>query len=582
MFHFIRLYVAVFAIGILHSSCSSKIEAGFFSSDIRVVQSNSESTDSIENPVLKDGQVINENLLFRENRLSGAYKLNAWRGERVHVQVAIKSEPSSKPVLITLSPLVNENGDEISPAQIKVRRSGFVITDEFRSGCGHRPEPSAFFSSRISDPLYDLNSNTSDSLSKNGSLTYYWITIAIPATAKPGNYHAHVNTGGKDPLELDVAVSNRQLPPPASWSFDLDLWQHPAAIARVHNVGLWSGEHYELMRPYFQMLASAGQKNITTSIVHEPWGHQTFDDFPSLIKWIKKSDDSWSFDYTRFDEYVEFVMSCGITSRINCYSIIPWKMMVQYYDEALQKDTSIATEMGTKAYAATWKPMLQDFTRHLKEKNWFSKTTIAMDERPMAAMKTAISLLKSIDPEWKIALAGEYHPEIEKDIYDYCVASRWILDSSLLQKRKSAGMPTTVYTCCTEAYPNGFSFSPPAEHVFLGWYAQAKGFTGYLRWAYNSWTKDPLNDSRYTAWPAGDTYQIYPGPTGSIRFEKLIEGIQDFEKINFLKEEWTKEGNDEKLAKLKIILEKFEIQALEKGSAETIVAAAKKALLELE
>jgi hypothetical protein len=205
-----------------------------------------------------------------------------------------------------------------------------------------------------------------------------------------------------------------------------------------------------------------------------------------------------------------------------------------------------------------------------------------MDERPMPAMKTAIALLKSIDPSWKIALAGDYHPEIEKEIFDYCVASRWSLEDAVMERRLAAKLPTTFYTCCTEAYPNGFSFSPPAEHVFLGWFAQAKGFTGYLRWAYNSWTRSPLTDSRYTAWPAGDTYQVYPGPSSSIRFEKLVEGIQDYEKIRILKDTWTRAGDSEKLKKLDSILAGIEIKSLAGTPSADLIASVKKLLRELE
>ena len=64
---------------------------------------------------------------------------------------------------------------------------------------------------------------------------------------------------------------------------------------------------------------------------------------------------------------------------------------------------------------------------------------------------------------------------------------------------------------------------------------QAQGYSGYLRWAYNSWPENPLQDSRFRSWPAGDTYQIYPGPRSSVRFEKLREGIQDYEKIRIIK-----------------------------------------------
>lgn len=44
-----------------------------------------------------------------------------------------------------------------------------------------------------------------------------------------------------------------------------------------------------------------------------------------------------------------------------------------------------------------------------------------MDERPMEAMQKVISLIRQVDPEFKIALAGNYHGEIEKDLYDYSI-----------------------------------------------------------------------------------------------------------------------------------------------------------------
>ncbi|MFA7390585.1 MAG: DUF4091 domain-containing protein, partial [Proteiniphilum sp.] len=51
-------------------------------------------------------------------------------------------------------------------------------------------------------------------------------------------------------------------------------------------------------------------------------------------------------------------------------------------------------------------------------------------------------------------------------------------------------------------------------------------------------------------WPAGDTYMVYPDARSSIRFERLVEGIQDAEKIRVLREKYNKEGTPEALAKL--------------------------------
>ncbi|WP_379089214.1 DUF4091 domain-containing protein [Pedobacter sp. UC225_65] len=161
-------------------------------------------------------------------------------------------------------------------------------------------------------------------------------------------------------------------------------------------------------------------------------------------------------------------------------------------------------------------------------------------------------------------MAGDYHPEIENDIDNYCIASKWEFPANVLEQRNKQGKISTWYTCCTEPYPNAFSFSSPAEQVWMGWYTAGKNMDGYLRWAYNSWTKNPLTDTRFTAWPAGDTYQIYPGPLSSVRFEKLIEGAQDFEKIQQLRSFYKKNKQAEKLKQLNKALAGFEDQIFSK------------------
>ena len=44
-----------------------------------------------------------------------------------------------------------------------------------------------------------------------------------------------------------------------------------------------------------------------------------------------------------------------------------------------------------------------------------------------------------------------------------------------------------------------------------------------------------MRDSRHELWPAGDCFLVYPGANSSIRYEKLREGIVDFEKIQILR-----------------------------------------------
>ena len=91
--------------------------------------------------------------------------------------------------------------------------------------------------------------------------------------------------------------------------------------------------------------------------------------------------------------------------------------------------------------------------------------------------------------------------------------------------------------------PNNFVFSPPVEGRWISWYAMAYGYNGFLRWAYEAWPEDVLRDARHTIWAAGDCFMIYPGGKSCIRFEKMREGIVDYEKIRIIREEAARSDN---------------------------------------
>jgi len=192
-------------------------------------------------------------------------------------------------------------------------------------------------------------------------------------------------------------------------------------------------------------------------------------------------------------------------------------------------------------------PILYGFRAHLREMGWLDKVTIALDERGLEEMRELFMFLKQTAPEFKVTMAGHFFEEINSEIYDFSYNWRSVNDNSdkVADKRRNNDQVTTYYVACGIPYPNNFTFSPPVESTYEGWFAAAMGFDGFLRWAYNSWVEDPVNDSRFRTWPAGDTYFVYPGPRSSIRFEKLKEGIQDYEKIRILEETFGNSENPE-------------------------------------
>ncbi len=459
--------------------------------------------------------------------------LRAWRGERVSAQAVLTTQNELQDVSIAVSDL--KNGRSIIPAAaVKKYFVREVMAEPF-----YNKKDSMMVSDRL-DPVKTTQVEARTTLP-------LWLDIHVPAEVKAGTYSGTMTVtadGKKLSLPLQVQVADRVLPEPREWRFHLDLWQNPYAVARIFDVPLWSKEHFDRMRPLMQLLAAAGQKVITCSVISHPWNGQTYDPFESMIAKMKQLDGSWRYDYTVFDRWVEFMMSCGITEQIDCYTLVPWHYRFDYYDCATNSVKELACRPGEQKYHDFIVPFLRDFSRHLREKGWFQRTHIAMDERPKDQMEAAWQTIQDADPEFKIEGAANYSVDSEAAdrVDDISVAFQYdLIKGEGLRRRTAKGQKITFYTCCGPERPNTFTFSPPAESAYLGLHAAACGYDGYLRWAYNSWPKQPNEDSRFGNWPAGDTYLVYPEGS-SIRFERLVEGIQAYEKIRLLRPELNLKG----------------------------------------
>lgn len=527
-------------------TAAQDIAAGWGSTDVRY-------------PQLMDGSDSSGKDLSLEKTLS----LVAWKGESVPAQavtVCLGGMTDSLSVRATcLMRTVGRDRSVIPASALSTGFVGYVMTDELNrdgsGGCGYR-NSADFDSSYVADPIDNISRYIH--MDEN-SVRPVWVTVDVPRDIPAGAYAGALEVWNGSvrcaSLPLGLIVRDREMP--QDNTFHLDLWQNPYAVARYYGVEPFSQEHLDLMEPVMKLYADAGGKVITASVTHWPWNAQTYDPFESMVTWLRKADGSWWFDYTVFDIWVEFMMSLGVTGQINCYSMIPWKLSFQYLDQASNSFRYLSAEPGDPEYEEFWTVMLRSFAAHLRDKGWFDITMIAMDERPMEQMLAAVEVIKNADPDFRIAFAGNCHEQLLDVLDYYCIPIGSEYPEGAVEKRRAEGKVTTWYTCCTEAWPNTFTFSRPAEAEWIGWYIAANGLDGYLRWALNSWPEDPLNDSRFTAWAAGDTYIVYPDGMSSIRFERLKAGITAYRKIEALRAEFSSAGNAKGLARLDKALEMF-------------------------
>ncbi len=447
-------------------------------------------------------------------------RLKGWKGERVNGQLLVRSVHELKQLHCHIT------WDD--PSKSLPLKAQFL---KFTQSAG--------------EPRPDIISNSDGEFISNpaGVNRSIWLSCDLPQHAAEGDYCARVSVYAKGMrpthIPVHIKIKRHALPASKDWKIHLDLWQYPDSVARAHAVELWSDEHFMLMKPLMKRLADAGQKAITCTIIHEAWNAQNYDHCPSMIQWIRGANGQLRWDYSIFDRWVSFMMEeVGITQQISCYTMLPWSMKVRVFDEVSQCYVDELAVPGTEAYEELWAPFLQDFSRHLAQKNWLHITGIGLDERPDQQVQVASQLIYQNAPKLKIVSAiNRASAETSALLHDMSpmIPYAQMLTPKLVAQRKAEGKKTTFYVCMNPAHPNTFTYSPLIEAEWLGMFAAVHDLDGFLRWAYNAWNRNPFETVSVAPFPDGDCHYVYPGNLSTPRFEKLRDGFEEFEKLNIIR-----------------------------------------------
>jgi hypothetical protein len=493
------------------------------------------------------------------------WEATGWRGERLNTQVLVWSPDTLNQVRFTLQELRNASGKRINKENFSINMVRYVVSN-YPYGvkdatCGVSEYKHLYLMPDRFEAFdrFDLLGKT---------LRPVWLSLDIPATAEPGVYTGTVEVkseNGTATLQLKIRVQNQLLPRPHDWKHRLDLWQNPWVVAWKNNLKPWSEEHKALLKKHLKLYADAGGTFITTYAVHSPWADNSYMIEGGMIDWIKQEDGSWKFDYSIFDEYVQLCMSVGIDEAITIYTPVPWGFRFRYTDERTGSYVYETWAPDSKAFKEHWDVFLTDLRKHLEQKGWFKKTYLGINENELSQTLAAIKVIKAHSKDWKITYAGNWHKELDMLLDDYCFLYGNESDVDIVKQRSARGQTTTYYVCCNPPVPNNFLFSPPVEGRWMGWYTTAHGYDGFLRWAYDAWPADPVRDARHPFWPAGDCFLVYPGGNSCIRFEKLREGIVDYEKIRILKELALSSTNKEAKSLLQQLTQHLQVFLAEKN-----------------
>lgn len=496
------------------------------------------------------------------NNNGNSIKLWSWKNDKAIAEFAILTAGKVvRNVTLTASDLIGEK-ENIQNKNVKL---SFI--KEVKAYTGHagwyaqNPKQCMPRGERESYPEV-IYSDNQISIDKD-TVQLVWVQINVPKNIADGIYRGTViisadNIDNKTELNFELEVLNITMPEPDKYLFDVEYWSHPYNAAYYYDVEPFSDKHLQILEQHMSLYKSLGGHAITASIVEEAWGGQTYGGnnsihYPSMIKWIKSDSGEWKFDFTQFDKWVQLNKQIGIADKIICYSMMPWKNTVRYYNESTDKLKKIKINPASKVkYCKVWAPFLKAFIEHIDDKGWFDTIYMGFDER--RNMETALDLIASIknkdgktlkisasfnDFKHNAAIFNRLHyasvglQQIRNNLSDF---------KEQVKLRRANNQETTMYTA-TEHVPNSFTKSIPVESYWTIMFAGALDTTGFLRWAYDAWVKNPLEESTHWSFPAGDCFLVYPSAKDdinkesklSVRLAKLDEGVRDVNKLYLLR-----------------------------------------------
>jgi len=491
--------------------------------------------------------------------------LDAVRGEQVSAQLAIASSKRLDDVHAKVGDLTGPGGAKLDGDSTQVRFVKYVPVQRSKSEIDWSATIDQVSSAKevsgdrnpdvVGDPLEERASVDVPAYAAQP----LWFTFHIPQNAKPGTYKGTVRVDVGDrtqatyPLTIDVADAS--VPAPSDYRFFLDVWAQPETIAQAHKVKLWSKEHWNLIEKYDRDLASRGQKVINTTIVDNPWHHQwslgtrqsqTATPYSSMVGWTWNGK-TFSFDFARWDKYVQTARRAGLGPDIGAFSMLAFQDQehLTYTDTRTGKTVYENVDLAGDRWREAWGAFLPAFEKHLKAKGWLENTWLSFDERPIDTMTVVKDFVHEVAPAFddRISVAGSISTEGVAANLSVDWGGIDAMTKEKVAERRAAGKITTFYVYGSPAHPNTLSYSPAVEARMLPWIAAQRNLDGFLRWSYNSWTSDPFNQPVHI-FTQGDEYLIYPGkdgPMSSIRWEQLKEGIEDYELVAQVRD---KSGDD--------------------------------------
>jgi hypothetical protein len=460
--------------------------------------------------------------------------IDAARNEVISAQVVAWCKDPMAKLTCRASALRMGAGQPIPAPQ--VRWVGYVPVGTDYKGTGGPKKPAP-------DPLLETVPDTIES----GTPQSIWLTYKIPVDTEPGLYQGEVvveaTIQGKVQaitVPLRIQVYAAKLPDTrtlkvSNWTFfDSTVVAKLCGVEEVYSEPFW-----KLMEAVAQNMA-AHRQNVILTPLQGMWSSN------DLVTAKVNPQGKLELDFTQFDRWVTIFRAAGVDGLIEGVQLArPNRGSVVVKDGGHFKSVAWKVEDGKAVrvwlgslseeydqYLAFYLPALQ---KHLEEKGWLkSYVQHVYDEPQPSHAETYNEVVKRVRKHapWIRIIDAISTEKVYKSVDIMVPLYGGMMKTAAVERERVKEKELWFYTCIAPSPLNRFIGEPLTHPRLLHWVNFQTQTTGYLHWGYNWWIgrKDPIKGN----WKLrpGDEWIVYPKPGGvldSIRFEAMLEGLQDHE-----------------------------------------------------
>jgi len=250
-----------------------------------------------------------------------------------------------------------------------------------------------------------------------GAVASLWLTARVPREAKAGTYEGvvTVEAEGLKPtaVPLKLTVSDWALPDPRDFRQHHLIFVAQEAVARHYGVEMWSDKHFELMGKSLALLAEVNSREVPMNLAVNFYGGNKgavdTSNEQSMVRWIRKGDGSFSYDFTIFDKYCDLVartIGKPLPVRLNCWGEVNKEgkngcaAQVTCLDPATGKLEPIEQPLfGSEESYAFWKPVIDEALKRLTARGWLDVTALGHNSYCYSPKPEVIAIAKRLWPD---------------------------------------------------------------------------------------------------------------------------------------------------------------------------------------